>query len=369
MLMLRFRSTMALGAAGAAIGLLGTWGCAEPTNQEDDDLEVIAAAQVVPPVPDPNGISFASVTANGTGCPRGTFSTRIAQDGLTFTTTFSAYKVAVEPDIDFDVRDCQLAIKLHSSQNRSYSIQTFTYRGFARLSTGVTGRQSANYYFQGASIEPAKEKRTDLVGPYEGAFEFEDQVAARDRVWSPCGVDRDLNVRTRVELRNGSPRGSGVMSLNEIDGAARVEFKVVTRPCDAVRAGSGFPGITPPVSGILPTSDPPGTTPAATNATVPGEPTRITVTPGVIRRDQSFSVSWVNAPGDPVGTRYRVRLTRFGDSFESLVWESGESTGAAIEIPPNTLSAFGEYDVVVVARAGMHAVFSAPALVRVIAGK
>ena len=43
-------------------------------------------------VPNPSGAYVARVSANGTGCPAGTWDGAISPDGKTFTVTFSSYE-------------------------------------------------------------------------------------------------------------------------------------------------------------------------------------------------------------------------------------------------------------------------------------
>ena len=184
--------------------------------------------------PDPNGTYFADVTANGTGCPQGTWNTRISRDGLVFTTTFSAYEARVDQDTSVSVRDCQLAIRLHTPAGRSYSVQSFSYTGFALLDPGVTGRQLSTYYFQGQPVQTPS-GRTDLSGPYESDYLFKDDVPIEDAVWSPCGVERDLMINTRILLQSNG-RGSGYMNLSAVDGSSGLVVNLASRRCDGSSA-------------------------------------------------------------------------------------------------------------------------------------
>jgi hypothetical protein len=89
------------------------------------------------------------------------------------------------------------------------------------------------------------------------------------------------------------------------------------------------------------------------------------VLPGVVRRTDRFRVTWAPGASATASTRYRVRFTRFRDPFGALVWESGETDQTGLDVEPGRLPA-GEYDVVVVAREGASATFSAAALLRVV---
>ncbi|MET0343860.1 MAG: DUF4360 domain-containing protein [Polyangiales bacterium] len=180
--------------------------------------------------PDPDGVYFAEVTANGTGCPAGTWNTRISRDGLVFTMSFSAYEVRLDRTTTLSVKDCQLAIRLHTPADRSFSVQAFSYSGYAFLQPGVTGRQLATYSFQGQGVQ-ANAARTDLTGPHDADFVFRDDVEIQDAVWSPCGVERELNVSTRLLLQSSAPGPSAYMNLTAADGAARLVLKLAAKTC------------------------------------------------------------------------------------------------------------------------------------------
>lgn len=181
--------------------------------------------------PDPEESFFADVIANGTGCPAGTWQTTISEDGKTFTTSFSAYEAILEASRSIAIRDCQLGITLHSPQGLSFAVESFYYQGYAYLDSGVTGRQTANYYFMGNPLNHA-ELRTDLRGPFDDDYLFQDDVGIVDLVWSPCGVERNLNVATRLRVQNNPRRtGTGYMNLLSVDGSAQLVFRLAWRSC------------------------------------------------------------------------------------------------------------------------------------------
>jgi hypothetical protein len=235
--------------------LLGATACGasddtDPTDPTDEASSSPAPAPLAQQSggPDPSGTYFAEVTANGTGCPQGTWNTRISRDGLVFTTTFSAYEARVNPGDSIAVRDCQLDIRLHTPSGQSYSVQSFAYTGYAHLEQGVTARQLATYYFQGQPVQTPS-GRTELVGPHDADFLFKDDVPITDAVWSPCGLERDLMINTRILLQNGSPQRSGYMNLSAVDGSSALVVKLASRPCDQFG--------TPPTPVVPPVTPPP----------------------------------------------------------------------------------------------------------------
>jgi hypothetical protein len=186
---------------------------------------------------DPRGAFFADVTANGTGCPAGTWETNLSSDGQTFTTTFSAYETSVDRRTSVSVKDCQLTVKLRSPAGRSYSIQSFHYQGYAFLERGVSGRQMADYYFQGDPTT-GDSARTDLSGPYDRPYLFSDDVAVAN-VWSPCGLERNLNIATRIRLTNNDSGRSGYMNMSSVDGSSRLVFRIASRACNNDSGNNG----------------------------------------------------------------------------------------------------------------------------------
>jgi len=218
--------------ASSALVSIGAAGCSTETGDIDSSVDSTEALSTPIDVPNPNGSYFASVTANGSGCPAGTWDAAISEDGQTFTLRFSQYETTIDPGQAISIKDCQLAIKLHSPNGLSYAVSSFYYSGYAFLdSNGMAAAQTAKYYFQGNPIA-SNENRSDMRGPIDKEYVFQDNVGTVDLTWSKCGVNRDLNVATRVQLRN-NPRktGSGYISNTTVDGSVELKFKLSWRSC------------------------------------------------------------------------------------------------------------------------------------------
>jgi hypothetical protein len=219
--------------------LLGA--CAQASDEVPEDGKVLAQASAttqVVNVPDPNGTYFAEVKANGTGCPSGTWLSSISPDGQTFTTTFSSYYAEVNASTKFAAKDCIITIRMHTPQGRSFSVQSLSYTGYAVLEPGVVGQQMANYYFQGLPAPVGDTNRTELRGPYDAPYLFQDDVQLASRVWSPCGVARDLIVMTRVLVQSATPGRFGYINLSALDGSGKLQLKLSSRTCSPGDPGS-----------------------------------------------------------------------------------------------------------------------------------
>jgi Domain of unknown function (DUF4360) len=211
---------------------LSATGCVNADVDAASPSEELQTSSEALTVPNPNGSYFASVTANGTGCPVGSWDASIAADGQTFTVRFSAYEASVNPGILLSVKDCQLAINLHSPQGLSYSVGEIFYSGYAFLDrAGMTGRQTAKYYFQGNPVA-SSDGRSTLTGPKDDAYTFNDNVGIADLVWSKCGVDRNLNVQTRLTLQNDAAKsGTGYLNTSAVDGSISLKFRLFWKTC------------------------------------------------------------------------------------------------------------------------------------------
>ena len=193
--------------------------------------------------PDREAPYFVSVDANGTGCPPGTWNVEISPDGKDFVTTFSSYEVMINdqtPDLTV-TKNCSLSFLLHSPLGLSLSVKTVEFIGYTFLEEGVTAVAQASYRFQGSSIMSQSERRT-RQGPLDTDFVYRDDVAVRDAVWSPCGVNRELIVHTQIQLRNSSPKRSGYINVAAPVGSTSVRLELQRRAC------TNIPGPVPVVS-------------------------------------------------------------------------------------------------------------------------
>ena len=226
----------------ASLATLGAVGCSQDADgldtasAQDQDAPETAALQAPSnstTVRDPRGSYFAEIVANGTGCPAGTWRTQLSEDGQTFTTTFDSFEAEVDPKRAISVKNCLLSIRLHSPQGLSYSVQDFYYGGYAYLEEGVNAKIVSQYYFQGNPADN-QQPETVFIGHKDDTYLIQDtrnQIEA-EPVWSPCGVDRNLNVNTTVRLMNtNNPRRNGYVNVSAVDGSTKLVLKLAWRRC------------------------------------------------------------------------------------------------------------------------------------------
>jgi hypothetical protein len=110
--------------------------------------------------------------------------------------------------------------------------------GYADLKEGVTLEVATYDGFQGTSVSLTGGHRLHL--PQRPAVTFDDfyvlraETAPADLLWSSCGAgaNRDLLVRTRATLQNGTPRAPSYADVRGIGGGGRLAFTLLSRPCD-----------------------------------------------------------------------------------------------------------------------------------------
>ena len=223
--MLTFRTLLiSLTAAFACVGAAGCTADGADATDEPGAESAQELSQTIA-VPNPSGVYFANVTANGTGCPAGTWSAAISEDGKAFTLTFSQYEALVEPGKLLAIKDCAIGIDLRTPSGFSFAVTGFHHQGYALLDkAGMTARQSAKYYFMGDPTGGV-EKQSELAGPYDDAYTFSDEIGVANLNWSPCGTTRRLNANTRLFLRNNFRKtGTGYLNTTSVDGEMKTQF-------------------------------------------------------------------------------------------------------------------------------------------------
>lgn len=186
---------------------------------EPDDAGLSEVDASISPTPDKPSI-FASVTANGTGCPLGkNVAASFTPSGDSLLVTFEGFEAVVDKNKSVAVQDCQLGIKLKSHTGMSYALEESYHEGYAFLARGQTARAQMRAYFQG---RPDNDRTitTDLQGPYDDSFILRNTASIADAKWSPCGLDRMLNIATVLRMQNAAKDEAtdGYISVSKFGG-------------------------------------------------------------------------------------------------------------------------------------------------------
>jgi hypothetical protein len=124
------------------------------------------------------------VKVNGSGCRPHTATAAVSPDNTAFTVTYSTYlaQVGVGAKKKDARKDCRLSVRLDVPKGVTYGVVQADYRGFAHLESGATGRQSANFRFQGSSeTEPVTHTMT---GEFDDDWQATDKTDAASLVYA-----------------------------------------------------------------------------------------------------------------------------------------------------------------------------------------
>jgi len=180
----------------------------------------------------PSNVRVRSFSYAGSGCPSGSLGQSISADYRLLNLHFDSFIAEVGLGVPmFEARkNCQINIDLDYPRGWSFSIDSVDYRGYASLDRGVTGALSTAFFYTGSG--QTARLQTTFSGPLNADYQVRDQLGLSARVWSPCGVNRALNLNALVRLDNNrNRRGSGLLTIDHLQTAATHQYGLVWRRC------------------------------------------------------------------------------------------------------------------------------------------
>ena len=201
-----------------ALALFAGIAAAAPVIEEQDGpaVEVIEERQAGP---SGHEVEILGVPVpNGSGCPLGSVSGALSTDKTTLTLLYSTFTAQTGPGIPpADSRKfCQIPIKVKYPQGWQFSVFKADYRGYASLpKKGVKGTCKATYYFGGDSKQVSTSHT--LPNPYNDNYLFTDKIGVTSLIWSPCGYETILNIKTEIALTPLSPPVHALLTTDSHD--------------------------------------------------------------------------------------------------------------------------------------------------------
>lgn len=169
--------------------------------------------------PDPDSIKIRGLTHGGSGCPGRSVASYLSDDAQAFTLIFDAFTVTAGPGINREEnrKFCNVNLDLLVPAGWQYSIFKVDYYGFADLDRGAYGNLSSTYRFSGAVGRNSVTLHTNLYGDIVDNYEVHDDIGIETLVWSPCGVNRALNIKTEARVA-ASGRSNALLTVDSVDG-------------------------------------------------------------------------------------------------------------------------------------------------------
>jgi hypothetical protein len=167
--------------------------------------------------PDPTKVFIKDITYGGSGCPQNSVGKFISSDRHTFTLIFDSMVASIGTGVAVaeNRKNCQINLDLQYPSGFQYSILNTVFRGYADLAKGVSGTQSATYYFSGDAKQVTA--TSTFKGPTTGDYSTPDTIPFSSVVWSPCGAALPININSQVRLTGGGG-ASGLLTQDSLDG-------------------------------------------------------------------------------------------------------------------------------------------------------
>jgi hypothetical protein len=194
-----------------------------------------AHAEVRDPIAPSEPITIKKIQYNGTGCPLGTVAKNVSEDKTAFTLTFSEFVAEAGPGIPLSAgrKNCVATLVLDVPAGWQYSIASFYYRGFMALDKGMKAEHSASYFIEGQGKTGTFASQKS--GPFENDYVYNDNIGIISDVWSPCGVERALNINASIRVSNTDsrkyPNAQGLITNDSIDGQITQVWGLTWRRC------------------------------------------------------------------------------------------------------------------------------------------
>jgi hypothetical protein len=193
---------------------------------------LLTSGALAAPPSKPVGIDL--ITANGTGCAKGTVAIAMSADNTAFTVSYSGYlaQVGVVARPNDARKHCQLNLHIRVPDGFTYAIESVIHRGFASLAPGATGLHRARYHLQDQT--PPAFLEHSISGPLADDWQATDPVGSAGPAFAPCGAPRNLNVHSELEVIPGTSNTAtttSFMALDTTDGAFQTTYRLTWKAC------------------------------------------------------------------------------------------------------------------------------------------
>jgi hypothetical protein len=172
----------------------------------------------------PDGVHLEAVTVNGSGCKQGNATVEYSQDHTKVRISFKEYYAEAGDGADRIAfrRNCQFNLRVTIPEGLSYGVKGAATSGYVYLADGIRATQRTSYYFAGTS--PTAQVTHTFTGPVSRSWETKDEVDAASMVWSPCGLDRNLNVNSEVRVLANNLDPWSFIWVDAVELDARTDF-------------------------------------------------------------------------------------------------------------------------------------------------
>lgn len=174
-------------------------------------------------------ISLGTPAYGGNGCPSGTASVTLSQDGKSLSLIFDQFIVeAGGANRTLERKTCNVAIPVHIPQGFSVSVVNVDYRGYVSLPAQASARMTAEYFLAG-SAGPRFDKM--FVGRTDTDYQFSNNLDINAQVWSACGADTILRVNAAMLVKTNRYNDQATATVDSADFKAGILYQLQWKRC------------------------------------------------------------------------------------------------------------------------------------------
>jgi len=178
-------------------------------------------------------LSISQITARGPGCPDGSVSSAVSEDGQAFSVFFDQFLVSTDGNArrgtQVDRRNCELGIDIKAPSGWSYALMAMDFRGFANIPRHGVGEVHVSFKNQHHGWRWLRPLR--IRGQVADEYIFSRTAPVDTLVWSGCeAATRRLRLNTTLTLVTPH-RTDGLLTVNSVDGELSQKFQVQWRRC------------------------------------------------------------------------------------------------------------------------------------------
>lgn len=177
-------------------------------------------------------ISLGQPAYGGTGCPAGSASATLTEDGSVLSVLFDQFTVEAGNTTGrrIDRKNCSLRIPVNVGQGYQVALLAFDYRGFAAIPYGGQAVFDASYAYIGQP-RPVRFSKS-FSGGMNSNYSVKNDLISTTVTWSPCGRQVMLEASASMRVIANSSMQQTLATVDSVDVTAGLLYKVQWRRCN-----------------------------------------------------------------------------------------------------------------------------------------
>ena len=177
-------------------------------------------------------IKLGQPSYGGNGCPAGSASVSITEDGKTMSVLFDQFSAEAGNTTGrrIDRKSCNLRVPIKVPQGYSVALIGIDYRGFNAIpGSGAYTEFNAEYFYAG-SRGPRFTRR--FQGPQSNEYLINNKLIATSLVWSQCGAEVIFGINAAATAMANPQMQQTMMIVDSADITAGLLYQFTWRRCN-----------------------------------------------------------------------------------------------------------------------------------------